>query len=73
MNLLNFFQILDVIVEEPTDVTLFDLLVVLLVFASPIIIIIVIVTIVKKLKKKKITNQIENQNPQSGNINDENN
>lgn len=27
----------------------------------------------KKKKKNKITNQIENQNPQSGNINDGNN
>lgn len=71
MNLLNFFQILDVWTPSPVKELLF-LLEGLLIYASPIIIIIVIVIIVKKRKKKKITNQIENQNPQSGNINDGN-
>ena len=71
MNLLKFFQILDVWTPSPVEEPSF-LLEGLLIYASPIIIIIVIAIIVKKRKKKKITNQIENQNSQSGNINDGN-
>lgn len=71
MNLLNIFQILDVWTTSPVEDPLF-LLAGLLIYASPIIIIIVIVIIVKEIKKKKRANQIENQNSQSGNINDGN-
>ena len=52
MNLLKFFQILDVWTPSPVEEPSF-LLEGLLIYASPIIIIIVIAIIVKKRKKNK--------------------